>query len=148
MITTNLFENKITDMRLAHDGSAIVERSLRFITVLPGPKAQALLARDTQVVSPSYPRDYPFVMDYGRGAEVWDVDCNRFIDFAAGIAVTSTGHAHPQVVQAIKEAADKFIHISSDYYHELQIKLGEKMSDIAPMSEPAMTFFTNSGTES
>jgi 4-aminobutyrate aminotransferase len=87
-------------------------------------------------------------MDYGRGAEVWDVDGNRFIDFAAGIAVTSTGHAHPKVVEAIKSAADKFLHISSDYYHELQIRLGEKMSDIAPMDESVMTFFTNSGTES
>lgn len=120
----------------------------RIITELPGPKARALLARDAKVVSPSYPRDYPFVMDYGRGVEVWDVDGNRFIDFAAGIAVTSTGHAHPTVVQAIKEAADKFLHISSDYYHELQIRLGEKMDEIAPMTEPAMTFFTNSGTES
>ncbi len=120
----------------------------RLITDLPGPKAQRLLARDAQVVSPSYPRDYPFVMDYGRGAEVWDVDGNRFIDFAAGIAVTSTGHAHPKVVQAIKSAADKFLHISSDYYHELQIKLGEKMNEIAPLDEPAMSFFTNSGTES
>lgn len=118
------------------------------ITDLPGPKAQALLARDAKVVSPSYPRDYPFVMDYGRGAEVWDVDGNRFIDFAAGIAVTSTGHAHPQVVQAIKDAADNFLHISSDFYHELQVRLGEKMDEIAPMTEPAMTFFTNSGTES
>jgi 4-aminobutyrate aminotransferase len=87
-------------------------------------------------------------MDYGRGAEVWDVDGNRFIDFAAGIAVVSTGHAHPKVVQAIKEAADKFLHISSDYYHELQIRLGEKLDQLAPMAEPAMTFFTNSGTES
>ncbi len=120
----------------------------RIITDLPGPRAQKLLARDAQVVSPSYPRDYPFVMDYGRGAEVWDVDGNRFIDFAAGIAVTSTGHAHPKVVQAIKQAADKFLHISSDYYHELQVKLGEKMDEIAPMDEAAMTFFTNSGTES
>lgn len=120
----------------------------RIITDLPGPRAQTLLARDVQVVSPSYPRDYPFVMEYGRGAEVWDVDGNRFIDFAAGIAVSSTGHAHPRVVQAIKEAADKFLHISSDYYHELQVRLGEKMNEIAPMDEPAMTFFTNSGTES
>ncbi|MEW5961796.1 MAG: acetyl ornithine aminotransferase family protein [Chloroflexota bacterium] len=120
----------------------------RIITDLPGPNAQALLARDAQVVSPSYPRDYPFVMDYGRGAEVWDVDGNRFIDFAAGIAVTSTGHAHPKVVQAIKDAADKFLHISSDYYHELQVRLGEKMNQLAPMAEPAMSFFTNSGTES
>ncbi len=127
---------------------ALAEQTTRIITDLPGPKAQALLARDANVVSPSYPRMYPFVMSHGRGAEAWDVDGNRFIDFAAGIAVTSTGHAHPKVVQAIKDAADKFLHISSDYYHELQIRLGEKMNEIAPMDEPAMTFFTNSGTES
>jgi 4-aminobutyrate aminotransferase len=132
-------------MVLAQSTSKFTER---IKTDLPGPKAQALLARDAQVVSPSYPRDYPFVMDYGRGAEVWDVDGNRFIDFAAGIAVTSTGHAHPRVVQAIKEASDKFLHISSDYYHELQVKLGEKMNELAPMAKPAMSFFTNSGTES
>ena len=122
--------------------------SKRIITDLPGPKAQALLKRDAEVVSAAYIRDYPFVMDYGRGAEAWDVDGNRFIDFAAGIAVTATGHAHPQVVEAIKRSAEKFLHISSDYYHELQVRLGEKMNEIAPMAEPAMTFFANSGTES
>ncbi len=120
----------------------------RIITELPGPKAKALLARDAQVVSPSYPRDYPFAIDYGRGAEVWDVDGNSFIDFAAGIAVAATGHSHPKVVQAIKDAADKFLHISSDYYHEYQVKLGEILNRVAPMDEPAMTFFANSGTES
>lgn len=120
----------------------------RIITKLPGPKAQTLLARDAEVVSPCALRFYPFVMDYGRGAEVWDVDGNRFIDFAAGIAVTTTGHSHPQVVQAIKDAADNFLHISPDYYHELQIQLAEKFNDIAPLNEPAMTFFANSGTES
>ena len=120
----------------------------RITTQLPGPKAQALLARDAQVVSPSYPRDYPFAIEFGRGAEVWDVDGNSFIDFAAGIAVVATGHSHPTVVQAIKDAADKFLHISSDYYHELQVQLGEKLNAIAPFDEPAMTFFTNSGTES
>src|SRR5689334_14416914 len=67
----------------------------RIRTELPGPKARALLARDAEVTSPSYPRDYPFVMSHGRGAEVWDVDGNRFLDFAAGIAVCSTGHSHP-----------------------------------------------------
>jgi|GEM_PF-2746419 len=59
-------------------------------TELPGPKAKALLARDAKVVSPSYPRDYPFVMSHGRGCEVWDVDGNRFLDFASGIAVCAT----------------------------------------------------------
>lgn len=90
-------------------------KSAHIKTPLPGPKAQALLNRDAQVVSPSYPRDYPFVMSHGKGAQVWDVDGNRFLDFAAGIAVCSTGHSHPAVVTAIKEAADQFLHISSDY---------------------------------
>ena len=87
-------------------------------TTLPGPKAKALIARDREVVAHSYVRDYPFAMSHGRGAEVWDVDGNRFVDFAAGIAVCSTGHCHPAVVKAIKDAADRFLHISSDYWHE------------------------------
>jgi 4-aminobutyrate aminotransferase len=117
-------------------------------TELPGPKARALLARDAQVVSPSYPRDYPFVMSHGKGAEVWDVDGNRFLDFAAGIAVCGTGHSHPAVVQAIKDAADRFLHISSDYWHEGQVRLAERMNELSPMKEPVMSFFAQSGTES
>lgn len=115
---------------------------------LPGPKARALIERDHGVISPSYPRGYPFVMDHGKGAEVWDVDGNRFLDFAAGIAVVSTGHSHPKVVKAIQEQAEKFIHISSDYYHEKWVELGEKLDQIAPFKEDAQSFMTNSGTES
>jgi 4-aminobutyrate aminotransferase len=115
---------------------------------VPGPKAQEILARDAATISPSYPRDYPFVMDHGRGSEVWDVDGNRFVDWAAGIAVCSTGHAHPDVVKAIQAQAEKFIHISSDYYHEPWVKLGEKLDEIAPFKEDALCFMTNSGTES
>ena len=115
---------------------------------VPGPKAQALLARDAATISPSYPRDYPFVMDHGRGSEVWDVDGNRYIDWAAGIAVCSTGHSHPEVVKAIQEQAEKFIHISSDYYHPKWVELGEKLDEIAPFTEDALCFMTNSGTES
>jgi 4-aminobutyrate aminotransferase len=116
-------------------------------TELPGPKARAIVERDARVVSPSYPRDCPFVMSHGRGVEVWDVDGNRFLDFAAGIAVCSTGHAHPHVVAAIKDAADRFLHISSDYWHEGQVRLGERLAALAPMDEPAMSFFGQSGTE-
>jgi 4-aminobutyrate aminotransferase len=116
-------------------------------TELPGPKARAILQRDLPVTSPSYPRDDPFVMSHGRGAEVWDVDGNRFLDFAAGIAVCSTGHAHPRVVQAVKDAADKFLHISSDYWHEGQVRLAERLAGLAPMGEPVMTFLAQSGTE-
>src|SRR6476646_4019595 len=86
-------------------------------------------------------------MSHGRGVEVWDVDGNRFLDFAAGIAVCSTGHSHPQVVQAIKDAADRFLHISSDYWHEGQVALAERINALAPMGEPVLSFFCQSGTE-
>lgn len=106
-----------------------------------------MLARDKKVVSPSYPRDYPFVIERGQGAQVWDVDRNRYIDWMAGIAVTATGHSHPQVVKALQDQAEKFIHISSDYYHESMIRLGERINEIAPMKEDVGVFFCNSGTE-
>jgi len=115
---------------------------------LPGPKAKALIERDQKVISPSYPRGYPFVMDHGRGTEVWDVDGNRFLDFAAGIAVVTTGHSHPKIVKAIQDQAEKFIHISSDFYHENWIRLGEKLAEHAPWKEDTCSFMTNSGTES
>jgi len=120
-------------------------------TALPGPKAAAMIARDAEVISPSYPRDYPFVMSHGRGTEVWDVDGNRFLDFAAGIAVCATGHAHPRVVDAVKQAADQFLHISSDYWHAQMLGLGERLARVAPMQtlagEAAMSFLCQSGTE-
>ena len=116
-------------------------------TELPGPKARAMIARDVEVISPSYPRGYPFVMSHGRGTEVWDVDGNRFLDFAAGIAVCATGHAHPEVVAAVREAAGEFLHISSDYWHENMVALAERLARLAPMGEPAMSFLCQSGTE-
>ncbi|HXZ60767.1 MAG TPA: acetyl ornithine aminotransferase family protein [Steroidobacteraceae bacterium] len=117
-------------------------------TPLPGPRAQALIARDRPVTTPSYPRDYPFVMARGRGAEAWDVDGNRFLDFMSGIGVASTGHAHPKVVQAIKDAADDFLHISSDYWHERMTRLAERINELAPVGEPAQVLVCQSGTES
>ena len=114
---------------------------------VPGPKAQALIARDRAVVSSSYPRGYPFVMDHGKGVEVWDPDGNRYIDMMAGIAVLSTGHSHPRVVKAVQSAAENFLHISSDFYHEGWVSLSERLDEIAPFAEHAKTFLTNSGTE-
>ncbi len=114
---------------------------------LPGPNARKLIERDKAVISPSYPRGYPFAMDHGRGVEVWDVDGNRFLDFSAGIAVASTGHSHPKVVKAIQEQAEKFIHISSDFYHRNWVELAEMIDRIAPFKEDAVSFMTNSGAE-
>ncbi len=116
---------------------------------LPGPKSAAYVARDAAVISPSYTRTYPFVMDHGQGAEVWDVDGNRFLDMTSGIAVTATGHAHPDVVRAIQEQAAKFIHMSgTDFYYPVQIELAERLVALAPGATPKKVFFTNSGTES
>jgi len=87
-------------------------------------------------------------MDHGQGSLVWDIDGAQFIDFTAGIAVTATGHCHPEVVQAIKDQADKFIHMSgTDFYYAAQTELAEKINSLVPGSEPKQVFFTNSGTE-
>ncbi|HML23483.1 MAG TPA: acetyl ornithine aminotransferase family protein [Aggregatilinea sp.] len=116
--------------------------------VLPGPKAHALIERDAQVLSPSYTRGYPFVIDRGSGSRVWDVDGNEFIDFTTGIAVTATGHAHPNVVKAIQEQAERFIHMSgTDFYYPAQIEMAERLCSVAPFSGDAMVFFGNSGAE-
>ncbi|HUS85286.1 MAG TPA: acetyl ornithine aminotransferase family protein [Anaerolineales bacterium] len=114
---------------------------------VPGPKAKELIERDQAVISPSYPRAHPFVMDHGKGSEVWDIDGNRFIDFASGIAVCSTGHCHPKVVESIKNQVDKFIHISSDFYHPVWVEFSDKIASTAPFEEPAKVFLGNSGTE-
>ena len=115
---------------------------------LPGPKAKAIIERDTRFVSPSYTRDYPFVIARGEGAVVEDVDGNRFLDCAAGIAVNSTGVSHPDVVKAITEQAQKFIHMSgTDFYYEPQVRLAEELASIAPIDGEVRTFFANSGTE-
>jgi 4-aminobutyrate aminotransferase len=117
-------------------------------TALPGPRAKAIIDRDARFVSPSYTRDYPFVIARGEGAVVEDVDGNRFLDCAAGIAVNSTGVSHPDVVRAITEQAQKFIHMSgTDFYYEPQVRLAESLASIAPIDGEVRTFFANSGTE-
>jgi 4-aminobutyrate aminotransferase len=123
-------------------------RAPQIKTPLPGPKAKALIERDGKVVSPSYTRSYPFVIASGTGSTVEDVDGNIFLDCAAGIAVNSTGHSHPDVVAAIVDQAKKFLHMSgTDFYYEPQIRLAEEMSAIAPWKGEKRTFFGNSGTE-
>jgi len=128
------------------------ESSLPRITVPPpGPKAQAIIARDARVTSPSYTRPYPLVVESGTGACVVDADGNRFLDFAAGIAVCSTGHSHPLVVEAITRQASRFLHMSAtDFYYEEAVSLAEKVARLAPVGSQAgdaRVLFTNSGTE-
>jgi 4-aminobutyrate aminotransferase len=118
------------------------------LTPLPGPKALEVIARDTRYVSPSYTRGYPLVAKSGRGAMIEDVDGNVFLDFAAGIAVVSTGHCHPRVVEAIQKQAAELIHIScTDFYYQGLVDLAERLVAVAPGKEPKKVYFGNSGTE-
>lgn len=118
------------------------------ITTLPGPKASQIVERDHRVLSPSYTRDYPLVAQKGLGAMVEDVDGNRFLDFAAGIAVVSTGHCHPQVVAAIQKQTAELIHMSgTDFYYPSLVELAEKLAAIAPGKEAKRVYFGNSGAE-
>jgi 4-aminobutyrate aminotransferase len=127
---------------------AIMEDIPTLKTVLPGPRATALIDRDRAVVSPSYTRSYPLVIERGRGAMVEDVDGNVFLDCAAGIAVTATGHSHPDVVKAITDQTQKFLHMSgTDFYYELQVRLAEEIAAAAPIDGGVRSFFGNSGTE-
>jgi len=117
-------------------------------TPLPGPKAKGIIDRDKTVVSPSYTRGYPLVIERGTGSTVEDVDGNLFLDCAAGIAVNSTGHSHPDVVKAITEQSQKFLHMSgTDFYYEPQVRLAEEIASIVPIKSGARSFFGNSGTE-
>ena len=117
-------------------------------TALPGPNALRVLAGDQQYISPSYTRSYPLVAKSGRGIVVTDVDGNEFYDFSAGIAVTSTGHCHPDVVAAIQKQAGELIHMSgTDFYYESLVTLAERLSKIAPMPGPHKFYYGNSGAE-
>jgi len=112
------------------------------------PEARILLERDERYVSPSYTRIYPLVCARGSGAVIEDVDGNLFLDFTAGIAVTSTGHCHPEVVAAIQDQASKLIHMSgTDFYYQPQIDLAQRLSELAPGKSRKRVFFTNSGAE-
>src|SRR5437773_11948741 len=104
--------------------------------------------RDGKVTSPSLPRAYPLAPARGAGAMVEDVDGNAFLDFNAAIAVCSTGHAHPKVVAAIKEQADRLLHYSaSDFYLPIYSDVCARLDDITPVGGEAKSFLTNSGTE-
>lgn len=115
---------------------------------LPGPKAKKLIAQDRALLSPSFTRSYPLVAHKGYDVWIEDPDGNIFLDFTAGIAVTSTGHCHPNVVKAIKKQADQLLHMSgTDFYYEAQITLAAKLAALAPGRFRKRVFFTNSGAE-
>jgi 4-aminobutyrate aminotransferase len=133
-------ESTIADLAEAH--------APHLLTEVPGPEARARIERDAKVTSPSLPRAYPFVPRRAAGSVVEDVDGNLFLDLNAGIAVTSTGHCHPKVVEAIQRQAAELLHYSaSDFYLPIYSDVCEQLDRIAPFSGKARSFLTNSGTE-
>jgi 4-aminobutyrate aminotransferase len=113
-----------------------------------GKKNKEILELDKKYVAPCYTRSHFTVIDRGKGVHVWDVEGNRYFDFAAGIAVVATGHCHPDVVRAIREQAGKLIHMSgTDFFYEVQVKLAEKLAEITPGGGNKKVFFGNSGAE-
>ena len=133
--------------------NSTLPRLPQLVTPLPGPRARKLIARDRAVSSPSYTRAYPLAIARAQGCSVEDVDGNVFLDMTAGIAVTATGHAHPQVVEAIQQQAARFLHMSgTDFYYAPMVELAEALAARAPFPVPqdgtrAKVFFCNSGTE-
>jgi 4-aminobutyrate aminotransferase len=124
-----------------------------FVFREPSEKSRAMVQRDVRTLSPSYTRSYGFVMSHGQGAHAWDVDGNEYIDLAAGIAVLSTGHRHPKIIQAIRDQTEKYVHIgATDFFCPQQIQLAEKLQQITPIhhaagSDDKLVYFCNSGTE-
>jgi 4-aminobutyrate aminotransferase len=118
------------------------------VTALPGPKARAHIEFDHAWTSPSLPRAYPIVPVRGIGCAIEDIDGNVFLDFAAGIAVNSTGHSHPDIVAAIQRQAAELQHFSaSDFYLPIYAQAAAELARIAPMSGPTRVFIGNSGAE-
>ncbi len=138
---------KQNDME-AHKGAGSLGPAPSIETALPGPLAREYIERDTRHCSPAYTRDYPLVVKRAAGSVVEDVDGNRFLDFAAGIAVCATGHCHPKVVAAIEEQARSLIHIcGSDFYIPAMTDLMERLANLAPGDHKQHVYLSNSGTE-
>ena len=120
----------------------------KFVGAVPGPRARAVVAEDDRYISPSYTRGYPLVVKRGAGCRIEDVDGNEFLDLTAGIAVTSTGHCHPEVVKAVQEQAAQLLHMSgTDFYYDLMPRVAARLSAIAPMPGPHRIYYGNSGAE-
>jgi 4-aminobutyrate aminotransferase len=118
-------------------------------TELPGPTSREIIDADARYVTPSYPRpDYKLVVERASGVWVEDPDGNIFLDCNAGVAVCSTGHCHPAIVEAITKQANEFIHFcGTDFFYRHMPELGKKLEEICPIGGPTRTHFANSGAE-
>jgi len=120
----------------------------KIIVAPPGPKARELVRKDETLISPSYGRFYPLVVESGRGCIVKDVDGNEYIDFNSGLVCMNVGHNHPKVVAAIKNQCDRFLHYSNtDFFYKEVVELADKLAHVTPGSPEKKVYFGNSGAE-
>ncbi|PYY31809.1 MULTISPECIES: acetylornithine transaminase [unclassified Curtobacterium] len=87
------------------------------------------------------------MLERGEGCRVWDVDGNEYLDFLAGIAVNSLGHAHPALVEAISDQAAKLVHVSNYFATPPQLELAERLKRISGAGDAGRVYFGNSGAE-
>ncbi|MBI2683687.1 MAG: aspartate aminotransferase family protein [Acidobacteriales bacterium] len=100
-------------------------------------------ALEEKHVLPVYQR-YPIALERGEGVHVFDVDGRKYLDFVGGLGVNALGYAHPRIVKAIREEADKLIHTSNLYHHKYYGELAEQLCRLSGMDR---VFLSNSGTE-
>ncbi len=123
-------------------------KTLKRTTHIPGPRSQALLARRTRVVSKVIFNETPLFIARGKGALVEDVDGNEYIDFVSGVGALNVGHGSPAVVQAVRDQAEQFIHVSFQIMmYEVFVALIEKLTEITPGNFPKKGMCANSGAE-
>ena len=120
----------------------------KIVVTPPGPKARELVKKDESLISPSYGRFYPLVVESGKGCIIKDVDGNEFIDFNSGLVCMNVGLSHPKVVAAVKNQCDRFLHYSNtDFYYREVVDLADRLAHITPGSPEKKIFFGNSGAE-
>ena len=121
----------------------------KIVTPLPGPKAQALIERRAKATPKAIGTAYKAVIERGEGAMFEDVDGNIFLDWIAGVGVLNIGYSHPELIEAVKEQADKYFHSMFNITtHEPYVKLAEEFCKIAPVKgDEKQAFFVCSGSE-
>ena len=123
-------------------------RAIELRTEIPGPASRAVIARKERVVAEPLSLTLPIVAAEGHGATLTDVDGNTFIDFTGGVGCLAVGHAHPKVVEAVTEQAERFLHTDFTVVpYEVYVTLAERLLALAPFSSPAKAAFFNAGTE-
>lgn len=120
----------------------------KIVVTPPGPKARKLVKEDERLISPSFGRFYPLVVESGSGCIVKDVDGNEYIDFNSGLVCLNVGHNHPKVIAAIKNQCDRFLHYSNtDFYYDQVVNTAERLTEITPGNFEKKVYFGNSGAE-